>query len=54
MYFGIDTNYIVTLSSPNLIGIITSKKMNWAVHVAHMEDMKNKYSVLVSGKPKIK
>jgi hypothetical protein len=37
-------------SSPNIIKIITSRRMKWAGHVAHIEEKMNAYRALV-GKP---
>jgi hypothetical protein len=36
--------------SPNTIRVSKSRRMWWAGHLAHMEEMRNAYSVLV-GKP---
>jgi hypothetical protein len=30
-------------ASPNIIGVIKSRRMRWAGHVAHMEEMKSTY-----------
>jgi hypothetical protein len=38
-------------SSPDIVRQIKSRRMRWAGHVAHMEEKKEVYSVLV-GKPK--
>jgi hypothetical protein len=32
-------------SSPNVIGVIISRRMRWAGHVVHMGRMRNVYSV---------
>ena len=37
-------------SSPNIVRVITSRKIRWAGHVAHMGEEKGVYRVLV-GKP---
>jgi hypothetical protein len=37
-------------SSPNIIGMITSRRMRWAWHVARMGTKRNPYIILV-GKP---
>jgi hypothetical protein len=37
-------------SSPNIIGMIKSRRIGWAGHVARMGDKRNAYKVLV-GKP---
>ena len=37
-------------SSPNIVRVIKLRRMRWAVHVAHMEEERGMYSVLV-GKP---
>jgi hypothetical protein len=37
-------------SSPNIIRMMKSRKMRWAVHVARMSDKRNTYGILV-GKP---
>jgi hypothetical protein len=37
-------------SSPNIIGIIKSRRMRWAGHVARMGEKRNAYRLLV-GKP---
>jgi hypothetical protein len=37
-------------SSPNIIRVMKSRMMRWAVHVAHMGERRNAYRVLV-GKP---
>jgi hypothetical protein len=34
----------------NIIQVIKSRRMNWVVHVTHMEEMRNMYNILV-GKP---
>jgi hypothetical protein len=39
--------------SPNVIRLIKSWRMGWAGHVAHMDDIKNSYKILV-GKPERK
>jgi hypothetical protein len=38
-------------SSPNIVGVIKSKRMRWAGHVAYTEEGRGVYRVLV-GKPK--
>jgi hypothetical protein len=38
-------------SSPNIIRMITSRRMRWARHVARMGETRNAYRILV-GKPK--
>jgi hypothetical protein len=40
-------------SSPNIVRVIKSRRMRWAVHVARMEEGRGVYRVLV-GKPGIK
>jgi hypothetical protein len=35
---------------PNIIWVIKSRRMRWAVHVARMGEMRNAYNILV-GKP---
>jgi hypothetical protein len=40
-------------SSPNIIRLIKSRRMRWGGHVAHMEEMKDVYTILV-GKPEEK
>jgi len=40
-------------SSPNIVLVIKSRRMTWAGHVAHMEDRRGIYRVLV-GKPERK
>jgi hypothetical protein len=40
-------------SSPNIIGMIKSRKMRWAGHVARMEKKRNAYRILV-GNPEEK
>ena len=37
-------------SSPNIIRYLKSRRLRWAVHVAHMEQSRSAYRVLV-GKP---
>jgi len=37
-------------SSPNIIGVIKSRRMRWIAHAAWMGEMRNTYKVLV-GKP---
>jgi len=37
-------------SSPNIVGVIKSRRMRWAGHVAHMGEGRGQYRVLV-GKP---
>jgi hypothetical protein len=37
-------------SSPNIIGMIKSKRMRWTGHVARMGETRNVYTILV-GKP---
>jgi hypothetical protein len=37
-------------SSPNIIGMIKSRRMRWAGHVARMGETRNAYRILV-GKP---
>jgi hypothetical protein len=37
-------------SSPNIIGMIESRRVRWAEHVARMEEKMNAYGILV-GKP---
>jgi len=37
-------------SSPNIVRVIKSRRMRWAVHVAHMGEERGVYRVLV-GKP---
>jgi hypothetical protein len=39
--------------SPNIIRIITSRRIRWAEHVASMEEVRDAYRLLV-GKPKCK
>jgi len=34
-------------TSTNIIWIIKSRRMRWAGHIAHMEDMRNAYKILV-------
>ena len=34
-------------SSPNIIRNLKSRRLRWAVHVAHMEQFRNAFSVLV-------
>jgi len=34
-------------SSPNVIRVIKSRRMRWAVHVAHIGERRGAYSVLV-------
>jgi hypothetical protein len=38
-------------ASPNIVKVIKSRRMRWAGHVAHIEEMRNIYNILV-GKPK--
>jgi hypothetical protein len=40
----------ILYSSPNIIRMIRSRRMRWAVHVARMEESRNAYRILV-GKP---
>jgi hypothetical protein len=40
-------------SSPNIIRMIKSRRMRWAVHVTRMGEKRNAYRILV-GKPKVK
>jgi hypothetical protein len=35
------------LASPNIISVMKSRRMRWAGHVAHMEKMRNAYSILI-------
>ena len=37
-------------SSPNIISNLKSRRLRWAGHLAHMEQLRNAYRVLV-GKP---
>jgi len=34
-------------TSPNVIGVIKSRRMIWAAHVACMREMRNTYKILV-------
>jgi hypothetical protein len=34
-------------ASPDVIGVIKSRRMRWAWHVAHMGEMRNAYSIFV-------
>jgi hypothetical protein len=34
-------------TSPNIIKVIKSRRMRWIGHVAHMEEMRNAYNILV-------
>jgi len=38
-------------NSPNIVRVIKSRRMRWAGHVAHMEEGRGAYRVLV-GRPK--
>ena len=40
----------ITYSSPNIVRVIKSRRMRWAGHVAHMEEGRGVYKVLL-GKP---
>ena len=40
-------------SSPNVVGVIKSRRMRWAGHVAQMGEGRGVYRVLV-GKPEVK
>jgi hypothetical protein len=40
-------------SSPNMVGMIKSRRMRWAWHVARMGEKRNRYRLLV-GKPERK
>ena len=40
-------------SSPNVIRCLKSRRLRWAGHLAHMEQFKNAYRILV-GKPESK
>jgi hypothetical protein len=33
--------------SPNIIKVIKSRRMRWTGHVAHIEEMRNAYNILV-------
>jgi len=37
-------------TSPNIIRVMKSRRRRWAVHVAHIGEMRNAYKILV-GKP---
>jgi hypothetical protein len=37
-------------TSPNIIGVIKSRRMRWAGHIAHMGEIRNAHRVLF-GKP---
>jgi hypothetical protein len=39
-------------ASPNIIRVIKSRRMRWAVHVARMGEMRNAHNVL-DGKPEV-
>jgi hypothetical protein len=32
---------------PSIIRMIKSRRMRWAIHVAHMEELRNSYKILV-------
>jgi hypothetical protein len=34
-------------TSPNIIGVIKSRRMRWSWHVAHMREMRNSYKISV-------
>jgi len=37
-------------ASPNVIRVIKSRRMRWAVHVACMEEMRDAYNIILVGK----
>jgi hypothetical protein len=46
----ISKNACISYTSPNIVLVIKSRKMRWAVHVARMREGRGVYRVLV-GKP---
>jgi len=45
-----DISIKVCFALPNIIRVIKSSRIRWAVHVAHIREMKNAYNIL-AGKP---
>ena len=42
-----DAELQASYSSPNIIGSLKSRRLRWAGHIAHMEQSRNAYRVLV-------
>jgi hypothetical protein len=47
MQYLINVHSLLSISSPIIIRIITSKRMRWAGHVARMGEKKNVYRLLI-------